>query len=322
MSVFGTYTGLGTSLTDATRRSFSLGYKSVPVGGRAIFDVQMTDKKVEVFNSAVMDQFASATGEGENFAEMDPTLGDELTLTQSKITASIELTDEIGQYDQYNVAQAMAAANGIGTSTGKRMELDLQQLVKNGGSANYTDRDGNVVSCLAADGLSIFNSAHTVNGSASTYDNLDSTAFGQTGLETLENLFRKFLNHDGQRIDRRPNVIFHTGKPALVNLIREYNKSMNHVEDAARGLNEYMGKYDSVMMEYLDTDTSGADDTATDDYWGLAIRKDKNLKCRVSRNPVLYAPDRVLRSRNIVIQGEARYAYGVEDPNCIALSQA
>jgi hypothetical protein len=317
-----TLTALGAKLTDATRRSFSIGYKQVPNQGRSIFDVQMTGNKVEVFNSAIMDQFAASTGDGENYASFDPTLGDEMTLTQSKVTASFEVTEDANQYDQYNVLSAMEGGEGLGSATAKRIELDLQQLISNGGSANYTDKDGNVVSCLAADGLSLFNNSHTVNGSATTYDNLDATAFGQTGLETLENLFRNFLNHDGQVIDRAPTAIFSTTKPALVNLIREYNKSMGHVEDAFNGTNEYMHKYNHIPLHYLDKTSVGAVDAAKDDYWGLVMAKNKNLKLRVSQNPTIHPAQLVQRNRNVLFQASAKYAYGVEDPNCIALSAA
>jgi len=313
---------LGDNLTDATRRTFTMAFKDVPVGGRAIFQVTATDKKTETFNSAVIDKFASTTGEGENFSLQEPQNGDELTLTQAKITASIEVTDESEQYDQYNVTAMLEGAAGIGTATGKRIELDTQQGIKNGATGSYTDRDGQSVTLNAADGVAWFSNSHTQNSSSATYDNTDSTAFGQTGLETMENLFRLFLNHDGQRINRRPTMIFSTGKPSLVNLIREYNKGMNHIEDANRGTNAYLGKYDHVVLEYLDTGTDGANDASTDDYWGLVIPNDKNLKLRVSREPVLYAPQLVQRNRNILIQGESRYAYGMEDPNSIALSTA
>lgn len=313
---------LGGKLTDATRRSFKMGFKLVPLGGRAIFNVQETDKETETFNSASFDQFASSTNQGVNYASFDPTDGDELTLTQGKITASLEVTKESGMYDQYGITAALEGAEGLGTMCAKRIELDTQQLLSQGSATSYTDKDGNTVTSTSADGVAIFSNSHTVNGSSSTYDNLDATAFGQTGLEALLNLFRLFLNQDGQRIDRIPDTIFSTGKPALVELIKEYNKGMNHIEDATRGINTYQGRFDNVVLDYLDVDTSGANDATKDDYWGLVIRGDRNLKLRVSQNPVLHPVQLVQRNRNDLYQADAHYALGVEDPNCIAISQA
>ena len=320
--MFTTTAPLGSKLTDTTRRAFSMGFKFLRKGGMALFDVQPTNRKVEVFNSYVLDQFGHETGEGENFYNLDPTDGDELTLTQGKITASLEVTDDIEMYDQYSVSAAIEGANGLGTANRNRMEMDIQQFVGQASAATYNDMDGNPVTTTSADGVSAFNNLHTINSSASTFDNLDATAYGQTGLEAHENLFRLFLNHDGQRANRIPNTIFSTTKPTLVNLIREYYKSYYHVEDQARGVNEYMEKYSHIALEYLDTATDGSNDATKDDYWGIAVRKGKNLKFRVSRNPILHPVQRVQRNRNLLMQSESRYAVGIEDPVDIALSQA
>ena len=322
MSVNNTGTGLGLKLTDTTRRAFKIGYKDEPVAARSIFDVQMTDKKTEVFNSAVMDQFAMPTADGANYGANSPTLGDELQLTQAKYTASYEVSEDAMQYDQYGLFSAFAGGRGLGSITAKTIELYAQQLISQGASTSYTDHAGNTVSTLCADGLALFSSAHTINGSSATYDNLDSTAFGQTGLETLLELFRGFLNHDGQRITRRPNTIFSTGKASLVNLITEYNSSVGHPEDAFNGVNVFKARFNHVVLDYLDTDSSGVADSAKDDYWGLVIAKDPNLKLRVSQEPVIHAPQLVQRNRNMLYQASTKFAVGVEDPNCIALSAA
>lgn len=317
-----TQTDLGLKLTDATRRGFKLGYKDEPVAARSIFDVQMTDKKVEVFNSAIMDRVAMPTGDGDNYAASDATLGDELTLTQGKYTDSFEVTEDQMQYDQYGIAAALAGGKGLGSSTANVIELYAQQLISQGASASYTDHAGNTVSTLAATGLSLFNNAHTVNGSASTYDNLIATAFGQAGLEEALENWRGFLNHDGVRINRRPKTIFSTGKPSLVALIREYLNSTGHPEDAFNGINTYKAEFNHVVLEYLDTTSSRAADSAKDDYWGLVDAKNPNLKLRVSQEPTIHPMQLVQRNRNALFQSSTKFAVGVEDPNCILLSAA
>jgi len=317
-----TLTTLGVKLSDATERTFKLGYSMLPVGGRAIFNVTQTNKKVEVFNSAEMDQTASSTLDGGNFASFDATLGDELTLTQGMVTGSFEVTLMGEKFDQYNIISALKGGEKLGKATAKKIETDLQQLLSQGASVSYTDKDGNTVSTLTADGHQLWYDTHSVNGSSSTYDNVDSTAFGQTGLETLENQFRNFLNQDGQIIDKRPNVIFSTTKSSLINLIKEYADSEGHPEDAYNGTNVYINRYSHIPLDLLDCDSSGARDSAKDDYWGLVIAKDENLKLRVSQGPTLYPSQLVQRNRNTLYQAAAIYSYGVEDPNCAALSAA
>lgn len=317
-----TTTDLGIKLSDATRRGFKLGYKDEPVAARAIFDVQMTDKKVEVFNSAIMDKVATPTGDGDNYGSTNSTLGDELTLTQAKYTQSYEITEDQMQYDQYGIAAALAGGRGLGTAAANTIELYAQQLISQGGSASYVDHAGNTVSTLTADGLALFHSAHTVNGSASTYDNLIATAFGQTGIEEALENFRGFINQDGIRMNRRPRTIFSTGKASLISLINEYLNSQGHPEDAFNGINTYKGQFNHVVFEYLDTTSSRAADAAKDDYWGLVIAKDANLKLRVSQEPTVHPMQLVQRNRNNLFQVSTKFAVGVEDASCILLSAA
>lgn len=315
-------TDLGIKLTDAMRRGFKLGYKDEPVAARAIFDVQMTDKKVEVFNSAIMDKIASPTGDGDNYNSTNATLGDELTLTQAKYTQSFEITEDDMQYDGYGISAALAGGQGLGSAAAQTIELYVQQLISQGAAAAYNDHVGNPVSTLAADGLSLFNNAHTVNGSSSTYDNLIATAFGQTGIEEgLEN-FRGFINQDGVRMNRRPRTIFSTGKASLVSLISEYLNSQGHPEDAFNGINTYKGQFNHVVLEFLDTNSSRAADSAKDDYWGLVIAKCPDLKLRVSQEPTVHPVQLVQRNRNNLFQVSTKFAVGVEDPSCILLSAA
>lgn len=313
---------LGQAITSATRIAFNEGYKVVPTQGRELYKNEYVKTYLKVVDSYVFDRFARATGLGANYAGSLPTKGDQKTYTQAKITDSFEMVKEIGGFDQYDIVGGLKSAKGIGTSCAKRIELDLQLNIGMGAGASYVDMDGNTITTKAADGLNNFYAAHTVQGSSNTYSNLGSTAFGQTGLEATELLFRKFINHDGQQITRRATVIFSTLDPTLVNLIQEYNKGMNHIEDANRGINVYMGKYDHIGMQYLDSDNSGAYDSTKKNYWGLAVKGDDNLKLFVSQDPIVYPPELVIRNRNILVQTDALYAYGLQDAICIALNQA
>jgi len=317
-----TTTDLGIKLTDATRRGFKLGYKDEPVAARAIFNVQMTDKKTEVFNSAIMDKIATPTPDGVNYASTSATLGDELTLTQAKYTQSFEITEDQMQYDQYGIAAALSGGRGLGSAAANTIELYAQQLISQGAAASYTDHASNTVSTLTADGLALFHNSHTVNGSASTYDNLIATAFGQTGIEEALENFRGFINQDGIRMNRRPRTIFSTGKASLVSLINEYLNSQGHPEDAFNGINTYKGQFNHVMMPFLDTTSSRAADAAKDDYWGLVMAKSENLKLRVSQEPTVHAMQLVQRNRNNLFQVSTKFAVGVEDASCILLSAA
>lgn len=317
------YTPLGDALTDTTRRSFSIGFGKERMGGRALFNIKDTEGKLEeVFNSGVMDNFAHETLDGGNFYENESVYGDELTITQAKFTSSTEVTSGVEYYDQYSVVEVLEGSEGLGLNHANRIEQDVQQHVKAGATGTYVDIDGNTTVVQSADAVSWFSSSHTVNGSTATYDNLDATAFGQTGLEALGNLARNGLNHEGQRSNKVMNIIFSTTEVGNTELIKEYRNSTGHVEDAARGINTWQNRYDHIAMEYLDADTNGAPDSTTNGYWGLAVRGSKDMKLRVGMRPRIHDPKKTERSNNLLLQAEDWHAVGIEDANSTYLSQA
>ncbi len=317
------YTPLGGALTDTTRRTFSIGFGKERMGGRDLFQVKDTDGELtKVFNSGVMDNFAHDTLDGGNFFENESVFGDELTVTQAKFTSSTEVTTGVKQYDQYAVVEVLEGAEGLGRNHSNRIEQDVQQFIKNGATGTYVNIDGDTVVVQSADGVVLFSNDHTVNGSTAKYDNLDATAFGQTGLESMGNLARNGLNHEGQRSNHIMDSIFSTTEVGNTELIKEYRNATGHVEDSARGINTWVGRYAHIAMEYLDADVNGAPDSSTNNYWGLAMRDSKNLKLLTGMRPRIHDPKKTERSNNLLLQAEDWHAVGVEDAIDIFLSQA
>ena len=314
-------TDLGRKLTDATRRGFTKGYKNVPTGIRSFFSVVMTDKKVEVFNDAVNDHFARPTPDGNDYYTGSEVLGDEFTLTQMKYTDSFEMTEGIEKFDQYAIAEALAGGDGVGSNVAKTVELYGQQLISQGAATSYVDHAGNTVNIACSDGGAIFANSHAINGSSATFDNLMATTFGQVGLEEAEELYRKILNHTGQRINFIPNVIFSTRKPSLTNLIKEYANSEGHPEDAFNGINTYKNAYTHVVLDYLDTDSSGSTDSAKDDYWGITHAGNSELMLRVAQEPTLQDPVKLPRNNNWLVKASTYFSTGIKNPY-IVLSAA
>jgi len=317
------YSPLGDALTDTTRRSFSIGFGMERMGGRTLFQVQSSDGKLtEVFNSGVMDNFSHATLDGGNFYENESVFGDELTITQAKFTSSTEVTTGVKEFDQYAVVEVLEGTEGLGRNHSNRIEQDIQQFIKGGATGSYVNIDGDTITIQSADGIALFANNHTVNGSATLVDNLDATVFGQTGLEAPGNLARNGLNHEGQRSNHVMNAIYSTTEVGNTELIKEYRNSTGHVEDAAHGINTWVGRYAHIALEYLDADTSGSPDSTTNAYWGIALMGSKNLKLRVGKNPRIHEPKITERSNNLLLQAEDWHAVGVEDPIDIFLSQA
>jgi len=116
---------LGSDLTDEVEREFVDAMKTVPMGGRKIWNTELTKgERVRVINQGLTDVFASRTEDGQVFANTDPTNADELTLTQFKVTISMEVTEMTEEFDKQGlVPQLLSNATGIGTSNVLELEL-------------------------------------------------------------------------------------------------------------------------------------------------------------------------------------------------------
>lgn len=322
---------LGVDLTKNATVAWHQGLDMVPFEARNVFKERMVPNKTSEHSSIDFSPLARKTGESSNYAIVAPTQGDTLNLTQAKFTASVELSKEILMYDKYNQAQAFAKMSGLGRACPTRMEQDLQLfLMSYGFGSSYTDIDGNSIATTSADGLSIFHSAHTVNGSSSTYSNTHSTAFGQTGLETGENKVLGFLDHQGNAYGAfiQFDTIITTRNSTVVNLVKEYNKGMNHIEDQNRGINAYQGRYNHIVFSWGNLGVSATTGNATydstkDNYWLLAsLANNHNLILEISQSPQLYGEQLVQRTRDMLFQTDAHYAYGCLDPKCVVGSNA
>jgi hypothetical protein len=324
MSLFTTVGDLGARLSDLNVVMWHEGFDSVPMAARSIVSVRNTSTKTSDHDSWDFDVPATTTGEGSNYAISAPVKGDALVLTQAKITQGVELTKESQMYDRYNQTDNFAKMRGLGKACPTRIERDLQHFFMSFGfGTSYTNRDGASVATTGADALAIYSNDHTVNGGSTTYDNLHSTAFGQTGLEAAEDLFRAMINHDEELVEVIPDTIVTTSKANVVNLVREYNKGMNHIEDAARGINVYQGRYDHVVFEYGDTDAQGARDSSKDDYWLLVSRANNHHGIlEISQEPRVFFAGKDRRNQNDLWLTDAHFAYGMLGAQWIVGSNA
>lgn len=314
---------LGSDLSDETRREFVDGMKVVPMGGRQIWNTTVTDRRKHVINQGIVDQFGMRTEDGQVFGSVDATNADELTITQFKVTISMEVTEMTEAFDQYGVIPTLLSnAKGIGTGLVKHIEMYTQQFIKNGAAGTFTDGDGYTVTCQSADGLALFHAEHTINGSSTTFDNLGASSFGGTGIQESKNLFRKFLNHDGQRKNRRANAIYSTSEASNTELIEEYAIAEKHPEDALNAPNVHKGKYTHVVLDYLDTDTAGADDSSADGYWGMCVLNGPNMRLMVSKMPELMPAEQVQRTNNKLLKGQVWFGLGVYEATDATLHTA
>lgn len=308
------FEGLGKALSANKLIAFSNGVnaKEAPKAGRTLFTVYNTDRKINESDSYVIDSIAQYTGEGENYHVAQHFKGFALELVQQKYTDQFEMTEEVGEYDQYSVTRALSGITGLGTSTVKAMELAAQLQLSFGVAGSYTDAQGRTVSALGADGNPHF--SNTKNTTAGvTYDNLDTTAFGKTGLQNVENLGNAMVNHAGRTNPTMFNAIFFNGRnAALANTIQEYMVATGAAFGVAN-TNVYTHKYQVIPCEYLAALSNGSIDGSKANWWGLARIGGDNMRLEVSQMPIVHQPDLLPRNRNIVVSTSTRFAVGIRD---------
>jgi len=313
--MFLTQSELGQALTKNAKVAFNEGMKMGPTGGRQLYNIKMVEDMITENDSHSYDSIARNTGEGNDYYISNPVKGFRLIHRQGKFTDSFETTKEMQKYDKYSVVAVLGGIRGLGTSGAKRLELNLQLGIGMGAGASYIDLDGNTISTLGADGQNAFSATKTTKAGVA-YSNLQAIAFGLAGLEAHQNLFRRMVNHSGRQANVIPTHIFHTRTPSLKNTIEEFLNSRGNVGSPNMGVNVYGYKgprFQTIEMEYLDANPDETVNAAKANYWGMARAKGENLQCEISQNPVVYAPQLIIRNRNLVIQTDIHFSHGIRD---------
>ena len=303
----------GADLVKNALVAWKKGFDTVPVAARSVFTVIPTQTKIQEHSGIDYSPIAVTTGEGTDYSQSRPDQNYSLILTQAKVTSSFEVTQEMLKFDKYNMIRPLTGLMGLGRACPERMELDLQLLLLSFGFGTaYTNQDGASVATTTGDALALYSTVHTVKGSSSTYSNTHSTAFGQTGLETAEDKFRTFIDNQGHVIYIVPDTIITTSKAQLINLVREFNKGQNHIQDANRGINAYQGRYDHIVFHKGDFTAASARDATKANYWALASLANNQFGIlEVSGEPTLHDAGEIQRNRNHLFLTDCYYSYGV-----------
>lgn len=314
MAVATTVLQPGPALTKNAFVAWKRGFMSVPAAGRLVFTVLPVQHKTSEHSGIDFSPIADTTAEGVNYSSSNPDQTDTLNLTQGKVTSSFEITQEMLKFDRYNMMRALRGMMKLGTACPERLELDTQLLLLSMGfGTSYTDKNGASVTTTVGDGLAVYSNVHTVNGSSTTYDNLGSIAFGQTGLEATQDLARSFIDHQGHIVYVVFDNIYSTSKNQLINLVYEYMNSIDHVEDADRGVNSQKRYgYNHIQFHKGDFTALSARDSAKDDYWGMfSAANREHAVLEVSGDPRMVDAGTIQRNQNVLMLTDCFYAYGI-----------
>lgn len=222
------------------------------------------------------ERFASVKTEGQNSKQRRVAQGYHKDVVRKTISVTRKLSGEaVKALTAHGLAQFSMQT---GVDVVDRIELDMANFVGYGDASSYTDMDGFAVDTTTGDGLSLFNTLHTLKHSATTYSNILSGApsFSESSLEDAEDYFNyNVLDNFGQRVSMNPNTIITSRKATMVNRVRRLLGSMapEAIEGTANAnsgvKNTYRDAYTHLIVDF-DVDAKNVTDSNKSFYWMLA----------------------------------------------------
>jgi len=240
-----------------------------------------------------LENYAKAKREGAQSERARVQQGYTKIARLKRIALDIGITYEMRTQNKYQ--EVVSRLTNLGQLAAHRIELDLTHRITFGQSLSYQDMDGDTIDISTGDNLPLFNAAHTVRGSSTTYRNqlAGNPAFSRVALEGMETLIvEDTINQFGEKMAMPFDVIYTTDDPNTVNTVRtELNSTATTIVDQNSGVvNVNQTKYRHVMLPLLATDAFGNTDGTKAGYWGLASTMATNAHLGMHEEPRLKTP--------------------------------
>lgn len=247
---------------------------------------------VREYSEFDLEEYASQKDEDDDAVAAKVQQGFTKTVSPIRFGNNIGITWEMRKRNKYMDIEKKLT--NLGKMVKNRMELDLQHRLTFGGDTTYTTKEGNSRDISTGDGLSLFNSAHTLTGSSDTYRNRVSgdPQFSRGALEQAEKLGEEQTkNNFGEKMAIEYDILWSTKDPNTVNTIKEVLRSTASPAAPNEGvLNVNMGKYKHVMLPRVATTSNGAVDTTKAKFWGLASSDGNSMFLSIEEEPNSQAP--------------------------------
>ena len=239
-----------------------------------------------------LELYASNKSQGDQAARGRVQLGYNKLVTAKRVAKDIGITYEMRKFNKY--PDVVRRLTNLAQMPMNRLELDLQHRIGFGTATSYTDKDASVVDITTGDGLSLFNTAHTLTGSSTTYRNrlAGNPILSKGALEGIERLItEETLNNFAEKVTIPFDILWTTDNPADVNTALEYLNSVAAPDFANSGVsNVYKAKYKHVKLPLVATTAAGATDATKRRYWGVASSMMSDAHLGIWESPHLKSP--------------------------------
>lgn len=216
--------------------------------------------------------FGRTKREGEKSKKAKVGIGYSVTLFKKRISMEIDITQEMRDENRY--PEVGSLITNLTQFCPNRLALDLTHTLTFADAASYVDMDGDTIDLRVGDGNSLVNASHTLKYSALTYSNrvTGDPVFSKGALETAESLATtNILSNFGEKRVMKFNTIITGEDPNTVHAVQQFlNSTTDNLQDNPNVINTRYKKYNHVVLPYLATTATGANDATKRRYWFLA----------------------------------------------------
>lgn len=266
------------AVQDLIRKSFVQGVKKDAGAIRKVFHPESQDwttkhKRIKEFDK---ERLAEQKLEGQASAQKGIAEGYHKQLTRKTVSITRKVSGE--EYLALKAHDLAGTVTGVAEDIVDKIELDMRNFIGLGTGSSYTDNGGFTVDTTVGDGLSLFNSTHTLKNSPVTYSNILSgaPAFSESAMESAEDYFAyNITDNYGKRQTIKPNTIITADKATMKNRVIRLLKSIapEAVEGTANSnsgvKNTYGDKYQHLVVEF-DVTALDITDSSKSFNWYLA----------------------------------------------------
>ncbi|MCK4814834.1 hypothetical protein KA005_03615, partial [bacterium] len=121
------------------------------------------------FSEIDTNEYLRFKGQSDQAARGQVQQGYTKTMTKYRVAENIGISYEMMHENKY--PEVIAALFSGGKKGYNRMDLDLSHRLTFGAATSYTDMDGRTIATTVGDGFQLFYTAHTLNGSDTTFRN-------------------------------------------------------------------------------------------------------------------------------------------------------
>lgn len=244
------------------------------------------------FTEIDLDLYARRKNQGDQSSRARVQMGYNKLVTAVRFARDIGVDYEFRAYNKYpEVYQRLV---NLAQMPDNRLEMDLQHRIGFGTATTYTDIDGVSNDISTGDTLSLFNTAHTLRGSSTTYRNrlAGNPQISKGALEGMERLVtEETINQFAEKVSVPFDILWTTDDPVSCNTALEYLQSVAAPDFANSGVtNVYKAKYKHVKLPLVATTAAGLPDNAKRRYWGIASSMISDANLAIWDRPTLKVP--------------------------------